>query len=217
MHITTFPLGQLQANCYFLVEDKQCLIIDPADSADFILEEIQRQNLEVVGMMATHGHFDHIMAAGELQLSLSTLYQKEFPLYIHKEDLFLVKRLGETAKFFLGFEPSTLPIATFSFLEAGPLEIGNFSFEVLHTPGHTPGSCSFYFKNDSTLFTGDTLFQGAVGRYDFSYSDKYELKKSVHSLLHLPDETILYPGHGEETSIQMEQPNEDLFFPTIYN
>ena len=85
MKITTYPLGQLQANCYLLVHDKDCILIDPADDASFLLEEISRQNLNLVAMLATHGHFDHVMAVGEIQLSLKV------PFYIHGKDLFLIK------------------------------------------------------------------------------------------------------------------------------
>ena len=94
MTIKKYSLGELQANCYFLIEGKDCLIIDPADDASFILEEIQRQQLNLVGMLATHGHFDHIGAVGEIQLSFNV------PLYIFKEDRFLIDRLNETAKHF---------------------------------------------------------------------------------------------------------------------
>ncbi|MGB4966481.1 MAG: MBL fold metallo-hydrolase, partial [Microgenomates group bacterium] len=134
MRIDSYPLGQLQANCYFLTQGSDCIIIDPADSADFILEKIQRERLNLVALLATHGHFDHIMAVGEIQLSY------DVPLYIHDDDLFLVKRLNETAKHFLGFDPAvTAPKETISF-KAGSLEIGDFAFNVIHTPGHTPGS-----------------------------------------------------------------------------
>src|SRR3990167_10226457 len=103
MKIYTYPLGELQANCYFLVHDKDCIIIDPADSADFILEKIQIENLKVHAVFATHGHFDHVMAAGELQISL------DVPFYIADEDLFLLKRVAETAKHFLGHSPPIIP------------------------------------------------------------------------------------------------------------
>jgi glyoxylase-like metal-dependent hydrolase (beta-lactamase superfamily II) len=213
MHILSFPLGELQANCYILInEDNHALIIDPADSADFLLEEIQRRNVTIDGILATHGHFDHVMAAGELQLSLEALYQTKMPLYIHPEDMFLIKRLGQTAKHFLGYEPHVILPKRFADLKNGNMEIGDWRLEVLHTPGHTPGSCTFYFTYDSVVFTGDTLFQGAVGSYEHSYSDKDELKKSVNKLIALPEETTIYPGHGEETLVQMEKQNYELFF-----
>jgi len=83
-------------------------------------------------------------------------------------------------------------------------KIGSFEFDLFHTPGHTPGSCCFYFKKERVVFTGDTLFQRGIGRYDFSYSNKKDLKKSLETLLKLPDDTIVYPGHGEKTTIAEE-------------
>lgn len=202
MDILSYPLGQMQANCYFVIQDKQCILIDPADSADFILEEISRRNLELVGLVATHGHFDHVMAVGEIQLSFP-----DIPFYINSEDMFLIKRLEETAKYFLGFEPHVIKPKKFAELKEGTMHIGNIQFEVLSTPGHTPGSVSLYFRKEAIIFSGDTLFNGGVGRYDFSYSDKNELKRSVQRLLDLPEFTKIYPGHGEETLVQYERIN----------
>lgn len=202
MDIRVFPLGQMQANCYFVMKDNTCLLIDPADSADFILEEVSRRNLEIVGLIATHGHFDHVMAVGEIQLSFPHL-----PLYINSADQFLINRLEETAKHFLGFEPHVIKPTTFSDLKECEVKIGDFHFDVISTPGHTPGSVSLYFKDEAIIFSGDTVFNGGVGRYDFSYSDKNDLKKSVQRILDLPEVTTIYPGHGEETLIQYERMN----------
>ncbi len=204
MQILTFPLGQLQANCYILTQENECLIIDPGDSADFILEEVMRKNLKVVGLLATHGHFDHVMAAGELQLSLEILYQSPLPLHICKEDEFLIKRVKETAKHFLGHTPGIIPINSLEFIIEGQLTIGSFEFKVIHSPGHTPGSCSFHFSIDSAIFTGDTLFKGAVGDYSHKYSDRNKLQDSVKRIISLDEATTIYPGHGEDTLVRDE-------------
>ncbi|MEK7078701.1 MAG: MBL fold metallo-hydrolase [Patescibacteria group bacterium] len=201
MKITTYPLGQLQANCYLLVHDKDCILIDPADDASFLLEEISRQNLNLVAMLATHGHFDHVMAVGEIQLSLKV------PFYIHGKDLFLIKRLKETAKHFLGYEPHVIEPTIIKNLPNGELKISNFKFQILSSPGHTPGGCCFYFPDEQALFTGDTIFKEAVGRTDLSYSSKKDLSDSINQLIEsLPKETIIYPGHGPETTIGQEAP-----------
>jgi len=199
MQIKSYPLGQLQANCYLLTKDKECLIIDPADDANFLLEEISRLNLHLVGMLGTHGHFDHLMAVGEIQLSIKA------PLYIHNKDLFLVKRLKETAKHFLGFEPHIISPTIIEFVPTGILKIKNFKLKIIPTPGHTPGSCCLYFRDEQTLFTGDTLFKEAIGRTDLSYSSKVDLETSLKTLFALPMETIVYPGHGESTLIGQEE------------
>ena len=104
MKILKFPLGQLQANCYFLIEQDECLVIDPADDASFILEELLRRRLKLIGMLATHGHFDHVMAVGEIQKSFNV------PLYISGKDQFLIDRVEETAEYFLGFRQTIVPI-----------------------------------------------------------------------------------------------------------
>lgn len=207
MQIHRLPLGQMQANCYILEDEGKAILIDPADTADFILEKIAFKRLELVGIIATHGHFDHVMAVGEIQMSYPHL-----PLYIHSKEEFLFKRLPETAKHFLGYDPIVLPIGKRLPLTKGTMTIENFTFDVIETPGHTPGSVSIYFKDYQIIFTGDTLFQGSVGRYDFSYSDKNELKKSIEKILALPRETIVYSGHGEETRIEYEKDTFTQFF-----
>jgi glyoxylase-like metal-dependent hydrolase (beta-lactamase superfamily II) len=198
MKIVKYSLGQLQANCYFLIEDQQCLIIDPADDASFILEELQRQQLNLVGMLATHGHYDHIMAVGEIQQSV------DIPLYIHKDDKFLIDRVEQTAEYFLGYKPVVLSINKVENFPTSPRLRWASKLKIIHTPGHTPGSCCFYIKEENAVFTGDTLFKEAVGRTDLSYSSKDDLKKSLKKIFKLPKETIVYSGHGEETLIQDE-------------
>lgn len=200
----------MQANCYILEENGSCLIIDPSDEAGFILEKVQEKGLEIKGLIATHGHFDHVMAVGEIQLTMANL-GVELPLYIHSKDHFLLKRVVETAQHFLNYEPAVIPIQTAADLEEGKFLISNFQFQIIHTPGHTPGSCCFYFKNENTLFTGDTLFKMGIGRYDFSYSDKDELKKSLEHIFKLPDDTVFYSGHGEESTLGEEKELLNIF------
>ena len=204
LNVLRFPLGQLQANCYFLISGSQCLIIDPADEASFILEEISRRNLTLVGMIATHGHFDHVMAVGEVQMSYPSSDGSFVPFFLHPEDHFLIKRLGETATYFLGYDPQVIPLQKMESLLHSAKSFHQFPFEVIHTPGHTPGSCCLYFKKEKTIFTGDTLFKGSIGRYDFSYSNKTDLKKSLQLLMKLPSDTIVYSGHGERTTLGEE-------------
>jgi glyoxylase-like metal-dependent hydrolase (beta-lactamase superfamily II) len=198
MKIIKYALGQLQANCYFLIEKNNCLIIDPADEANFILEKIQRERLNLVALCATHGHFDHLLAAGEIQQSLNV------PLYINEKDLFLLKRLKQNAQYFLGYQPPILPISNIKKLDEGLLEIETFKLKTIFTPGHTPGSACFYLK-EGVLFSGDTLFKGGIGRYDFSYSDKNKLQQSLKKILQYRPETKIFPGHGDETTIGEEK------------
>lgn len=198
MTIKKYSLGQLQANCYFLISGQDCLIIDPADDASFILEELQRQQLNLVGMLATHGHFDHIGAVGEIQLSFN------IPLYIFREDQFLIDRLNETAKYFLGFDPHFIKPKSVKYLTNEKLQVTSFVLQILSSPGHTPGSCCYHFKDENALFTGDTLFKEGIGRTDLSYSSKDDLEKSLRKIFKLPKETIIYSGHGEDTILEDE-------------
>lgn len=198
MKIKRLSLGQLQANCYILSNDNTCIIIDPADDASFILEYVATQKLEVRALIATHGHFDHIMAVGEIQASF------DVPFYISHHDMFLVNNMEKSASHFLDYTPTILAPTQVRDLSEGSIKLGQFNFMIHHLPGHTPGSCAFYFQKEKILFTGDTIFRHAVGRYDFSYSDLRSLKLSVQQVLSLPQEVVIYPGHGEETTVRDE-------------
>ncbi len=198
MTISTFPLGSLQTNCYLLEDGGTCILIDPADDAAFLLEEIQRRNLTLVAMLATHGHFDHVLAAGEIQLSFPV------PLYIGRDDAFLLKRIDSTAKHFLKYNPQTVEPRKSEFLKEGDQSIADFKLQIIHTPGHTPGSHCFYFKKDNYLFTGDTLFKEGIGSYDHSYSSKIDLFQSLEKLKKSVGDAEVYPGHGESTVLSEE-------------
>ena len=199
MRIQTYSLGELQANCYLLEHEGKAVLIDPADDASFLLEKIQRSCLELVGLFATHGHFDHVMAVGEIQMSFTV------PFYIHKNDRFLIERLESTAEHFLGHKQIIIPPINIEYISAKKLQVASFKLQMIETPGHTPGGVCFYFPDEAAIFTGDTLFAGAIGRTDLSYSNKKDLWSSLSSILALPDETTIYPGHGESSYIGQEK------------
>ncbi len=195
MGIEKLTVGQLATNCYLVWEDKkrETIIIDPGDDADFILRRILDRKLNPRAIVATHGHFDHILAVTELKLAL------DIPFLINEKDLFLLKRARESARHYLGVEvdPMTLPD---KFLKRNEeIKFGQEKLKVLETPGHTPGSISLVSKG--MVFTGDTLFAEGVGRTDFKYSSKEDLNKSLKKLSKLPGNTLVYPGHGDETTI----------------
>jgi glyoxylase-like metal-dependent hydrolase (beta-lactamase superfamily II) len=201
----------MKANCYLVSENNSCFLIDPADNGTFLLEEIERQQLELVALIATHGHFDHVMAAGEIQMSYMSRYQQKVPFYISEDDVFLLKRLIETARHYLSVEPMILPIQEALSLTPGMHSIKPFKLKVIRTPGHTPGSSCIYLEKEKKLFTGDTVFaEGAVGRTDFSYSSKAKLYDSLKTILSLPEDVEVYAGHGEVTSIGELQSIIDL-------
>ncbi len=209
MQILRYSVGQLQTNCYLLVTDDKCLVIDPGDEGEFILEQIQIKKLKPLAILATHGHFDHVLAVGEIQASF------DIPFYIHEKDLFLLKRVKETAEYFLKNKQIILPISNIRNLKIeNLLQIENFKLKIFFTPGHTPGSVCYYLpaevESDATkeglsiIFTGDTLFKDGIGRYDFFYSSKKDLDNSLKRILSLSKNTVVYSGHGEETTIGEE-------------
>jgi glyoxylase-like metal-dependent hydrolase (beta-lactamase superfamily II) len=178
----TLVVGSMATNCYIAGG----MIVDPGDDAEYIISHLVTKPTMIV---ATHGHFDHIMAAYALQLAYN------IPFYIHEEDIFLLSRMQSSAKHFLGLKDVDPPPV--------PSKIKDLPF--IHTPGHTPGSMCVYFKKDKVLFSGDTIFAGGgVGRTDFSYSDKTALTRSILTILSLPPETKIFPGHGDETDVTHE-------------
>ena len=199
MRIYKYSLGELQANCYLLENDGKGILIDPADDGSFLLEELQRKNIILEGIYITHGHFDHVMGVGEIQMSI------DVPLYFHKKDQFLIDRLESTAEHFLGYKPIILPPKNSTYIKSGELRIINLKLDIISSPGHTPGSVCYYFPEEKALFTGDTLFAGAIGRTDLSYSSKGDLWSSLKTILTLPDEVTIYPGHGESSYIGQEK------------
>lgn len=205
MRIYTYSLGELQANCYLLENDGKGILIDPGDDGSFLLEEIQRKNIILEGIYLTHGHFDHCMAAGEIQLAydgtVETPHGASVPIYMNQTDQFLIDRLASTAKHFLGHTPIMVPPKKIEFVESNELKIINLKLKIISSPGHTPGGLCYYFPDEAALFTGDTLFADAVGRTDLSYSSKADLWASLRTILALPEETTVYPGHGESTYV----------------
>lgn len=200
MFINKYSLGQLQTNCYLVYNNdaKDALIIDPADDANFISEQILNLKLTPTAIIATHGHFDHILAAWELQLAFN------IPFLIHKDDQFLLRNMQKSAKHFLNQNIIEKIPENIHFINCRDVKsyvspfLTKLNFEVIHTPGHSPGSICLYSKKDNILFSGDTLFSDSIGRTDFSYGSKKELDLSLKKIFKLPKETLVYPGHSTE-------------------
>ncbi len=202
LRVTTFTVGQMATNCYLLIdpEIRECVIVDPGDDAEYISDKIVSLGLTPTHIVATHGHFDHIMAAFVLKINFG------IPFLMNGLDRFLVDRMQSTAKHFLDIvvvDPP--PGIDMSIGQGDILDVGHIGVSILSLPGHTPGSIGLYEKKSGILLTGDTLFaDGAVGRTDHEYADRGVLKTSVSKILRLPASTRLLPGHGEETSIGAE-------------
>ena len=202
LDIVTLIVGQLQTNCYLVIDHtiSDAIIIDPGDDADYIERIISDKRLNPKSIIATHGHFDHILAVTELTLAY------KIPFLIHKDDEFLVSNMQSSAKHFLGIDVDPPPRIDKFIDELNLITVGSHSLRVFHTPGHTPGSLSIYNKKQSFLICGDLLFAGgAVGRTDFSYSDPKLLAQSLSKVLLLSQDTIVYPGHGDRTKIGIER------------
>ena len=206
MEIKKLIVGQLQTNCY-LAWDKttrQGIIIDPGDDAEYILNRIRDLEMKPLYILVTHGHFDHVLAVLELKSAL------EIPFLINEKDLFLVKRAVGSAKFFAGDKEALKPLADKFIKEGDVIFFGEKEqLKVVETPGHSPGGV--VFESRGVVFTGDTLFKQGMGTVQYSYCSETALLNSIkNKLFKLPDETIVYPGHGESTTIGEEKKNFNL-------
>ena len=200
--IITLPVGQLQANCYLYVDkfSKETIIIDPGDDADFIERNISDRQLKPRLILATHGHFDHIMAVLELKLAY------KIPFKASAKDKFLVNNMSKSAEHFIGIDTGPPPSIDASLKEAEIIKIGRSLLTVIGTPGHTPGSVCLYDKISNSLFTGDTLFaDSSIGRTDFSYSSHENLRASLKKIFNLPGKTKIFPGHGRPSTLEEEK------------
>lgn len=209
LQVLTLAVGQMQENCYLVYDEKslEAIIIDPGDDADYIERIIEDNKCIPRSIIATHGHFDHIMAVLELKLAYN------IPFLINKNDEFLVRNMASSAKHFLGITTDPPPDINGYIQDKEKIKLGAESLTVIAVPGHTPGSICLYSKKDNLLFTGDLLFaDGGVGRTDFSYSDSKELKKSLQKIFRLPPRTRILPGHGRSSTLIEESQFHNISF-----
>jgi len=203
LDIKKFTVGQMGVNCYIAIDRRtqDAIIIDPGEDADYISNQISSLHLTPRMIVATHGHFDHILGARELQMIYT------IPFCIHADDTFLVARMRKTAEYFLGRAVVEMPPQVTRLFEYHEeIIFGTSKMTVLPAPGHTPGGICLYSKKESAIFVGDTIFEGGgVGRTDFSYSSAGKLHESIRMVLSLPDDTTIYSGHGGQTSVLKEK------------
>lgn len=201
MILQRFVVGRLQANCYVVgdEETREVVIVDPGDQGEAIVREVRTQELRVVAVFVTHAHLDHSGAAHEV---LEGFPEAEF--WMHQDDYDAISPQQATASSWYG-HPITLPRQPDRPLQHGDtMSAGSVEFTALHTPGHTVGSTCLVAPG--VVFTGDVLFQGSIGRFDFPGGDGPTLIASIREhLLALPDETTVLSGHGAGTTIGTER------------
>jgi len=199
MIFETVVVGPLMVNCYILGSEHTGagIVIDPGDDSDRILAAVSRLGLKILNVVNTHGHFDH--TGGNERIMTAT----GAGLLIHELDAPMLSRAVDTSARF-GLQAENSPPPTGFLTDGALVSFGELELKVLHTPGHTLGGCSLFMEG--MVFTGDTLFENAVGRTDFPGGSSSALGKSIRErLLVLPDATRVYPGHGPATTIGRER------------
>jgi hydroxyacylglutathione hydrolase len=199
-------VGPLQCNCHILADKatKEAVVVDPGDDADEILRRVK--GYKVLALLHTHCHFDHMTATREVAEATGA------EILIHKSDKALYDALAaQYVLFRMGRKPDD-PLPVKRFLKEGDkIEFGKHALKVLHTPGHTEGSCCFHL--DGMLFSGDTLFCRSIGRTDLPGGNAEQVAESIRTKLYTLDpETVVFPGHGSETKIEEERA-ENPFVP----
>lgn len=199
--VSALTLGALGTNCYILAneETKEALIFDPADEAQRIGGYLEEHGLKAAGILLTHGHADHIGGAEELREMTGA------KIYALDEEESLLQSPKSNLSLFIQHKAVT--VKADEFLHDGQeLTLAGIRLKVYHTPGHTPGGCSYYCQEADCVFSGDTLFEGSVGRTDFPGGSMSRIVRSVkEKLLTLPPETKVYPGHGGTTTVEYEK------------
>ena len=201
MILRSMPLGPLQANCFIVGCEKtrRAAAIDPGGDAQRILASLEKDNLQLAAILNTHGHFDHVGANMALKEATGAR------LMIHKLDAPMLAHAPQAAAAW-GLRADASPSPDRLLEDGDSVDCGELQFKVIHTPGHSQGGCCFYLKEEDALFVGDTLFAGSIGRSDLPGKHYDTLIRSIQTRLFvLPDETAVYNGHMELTTIGQEK------------
>jgi len=205
MEIDRLVLGSYQTNCYILREDESaedCLVVDTGIEAGGLIDFLDERKLNPVAVVLTHGHADHITGVEMLRGKFP-----DIKVFIHKLDAEMLTGALSNLSLMAGMKFSTDP-ADFTLEDGGVVEQAGVKLKVLHAPGHTPGGICLYSEDEGVVFSGDTLFCDGVGRTDFPGGSMTRLLKSIREkLLVLPEETVVYPGHGPVTTVAQEKAN----------
>lgn len=196
-----FPVGPLQCNCSVIGDESthEAMVIDPGDEIERVLETVRRHGLTVKTIVVTHGHIDHVGGANKLKKVTGA------PILMNQNDAALLKMLGIQAAWIGVRVPDAVNIDS-PIADADKIKVGGHEATVLHTPGHTEGSVCLYFEPEKKLIAGDTLFAGSIGRTDLPGGSHEKIMRSLdRTVMALPDETLVVPGHGELTTIGEER------------
>ena len=198
MERLTIQVGGFEVNCSILSESGKAWIVDPGQEAGRIIDLLAKKGLEPAAVLLTHAHFDHISGIPGLLAKFP-----ELPVYVHEQD---AQMFGHPLNQLPPEYPSfARPKNIIVFRSTFNLQPSTLNFEVIETPGHTPGGVCYYFPKDKLLLSGDTLFAGSVGRTDLPGGDMATLMDSLQKLVALPDDTLVIPGHGMHTTIAAEK------------
>ncbi|MFN4046232.1 MAG: MBL fold metallo-hydrolase [Acidilobaceae archaeon] len=223
MNVYRWALGPLRSNCYLVVDGGEAVIVDPGwhEGVGEIIRFVEAGGLKVKAILATHGHFDHVSGVSTVKSVFNV------PFLMHPADVEIARRAHKSAFGYLGVEPPEVPEPDGGLREDTVIKVGGIELRVLETPGHTPGSVtiiapgeiligdllleaariasltSLAFKTPVAL-TGDTLFKGTIGRADLPGSSPSDMIVSLRKISMLPPETIIYPGHGPQTTLREE-------------
>lgn len=195
------PVGLLQCNCSIFGDEQthEAIVIDPGEEVDKITEVLQQHQLKVKAIVITHAHIDHVAGAHKLRASTGA------PVYMNHRDTDLLNALDVQAGW-LGVDTPSRTEVDVAAEEGGVLHLGPAEFHVLHTPGHTQGSLSLWIPHENKLIAGDTLFRDSIGRTDLPGGNTRQILSSIKTrLFDLPDHTVVFPGHGPETTIGREK------------
>jgi len=195
------PVGMLACNCSIFGDEttREAIVVDPGDNVDEIRAVLDKHALKVTAIVVTHAHIDHIAGANELRKATGA------PVHLNADDAELCAQLELQASW-VGVEAPGAVAVDSGLKDGAVLKLGETDFNVLHTPGHTQGSCCLWIPAERKLVAGDTLFQNSIGRTDLPGGDGHQILASIkEKLVPLPDDTVVIPGHGPKTTMGREK------------